>query len=364
MPEKKPLVVVIHGMGSHAPGSFKDEFQKAVNTSLNRYKGFKRKKIQDLVDIEEINYDVFFDEMRNEMADNGKPIAERLSQINSLSPLSWGPEMVLKLASIESTFGKDEFLYTHLLDVVFYATLLGGKVRVDAAKRLTDVMAQHEGQDIHIVAHSLGTAVMHDTLALLYRPDFDIADNIPDLSVSVHRIMSLWMVANVSDLVNSVTGLLNPYASTVKPTPDGCTNYMINVRHELDPFTWVRKFDPKNDGSWIPAEYYDAAFFSMETSVIRDINTHSFTEYMENPRVALPFLRLLLGLNPDADEIAAVNTEYQKDDIPGAFAALKDAIDDVDITDKSTLKALSETAKQFRDVFKDFREQLDAFNQL
>lgn len=364
MPDTKPVVVVVHGMGSHGPGVFRDEFQKAVNVSLNRYKGFKTKKIQNLVDIEEINFDGFFNDVRTEMAKNSLPIANRLSNIGSISSLSWGPELVLKLASIEATFGDDEFLYTHLLDIVFYATLLGGKVRVDVAKRLTDVIAAHKNQDIHIVAHSLGTAVMHDTLSLLYRPDFDIADNIPDLSVSANRLMSVWMVSNVSALVSSVTGLFDPFRSTVRPTPEGCTNFMVNVRHELDPFTWIRRFDPKNDGSWIPAEYYGTAFFGIDTSVIREINTHGFTEYMENPRVALPLLRLLLGLNPDADEIMRVNAEFQKEDIPGAFAALREALENIDARDRSTLKSLAETAKQFRAVFTDFKEQLDAFNAL
>jgi hypothetical protein len=364
MPAKKPVVVVVHGMGEHAAGAFKDEFTDAANVALNRYKGFKTKKIESLVDIEEINYDGFFNEMRQKMAQNASPIAVRLNSINSLSALSWGPELVLKLASVEAQLGKADFLYTHLLDVVFYATLLGGKVRVDAAKKLTDIMKAHTGQEIHIIAHSLGTAVMHDTLALLYRPDFNIADDIPDLSVSVHRLSSVWMVSNVSDLVNSVTGLTNPLASTDKPTPEGCTKFMINVRHELDPFTWIRRFDPKNDGSWIPAEYYDAAYLNVETSVIRKVNTHDFSEYIENPRVALPLLRLLIGLNPKPAEITTINSDYQKSDIPGAFSALRESLEDIDVKDKSTLKSLAQAAGHFRAVFKDFQEQIDAFRAL
>ena len=360
MPAKKPVVIVVHGMGSHKPGAFKKEFIDATNAAMNRYKGFKTKRIENEVDIEEINYDGFFDEIRTKMADDAKPIADRLGTIGAISGLDWGAEFVLKLTNVEAEFGKDEFLYTHLLDVVFYATLLGGKVRVDAANKIAKVIKDNEGSKIHIVAHSLGTAVLHDTLALLYRKDFDISDDIPDLSIDTHKLSSVWMVANVSALMNSLTDLTDPYKSTVQPTTSGCTNFMINVRHELDPFTWIQRFDPPNDGSWIPAEFYDFAYLPIRTSAIRKINTHDFTEYMENPNVALPLLAQLVRLNPKQEEILDVNAEYRKDDIVGAFDELKDALDDIDVTKKSTLKSLAATAKKFHVIFERFQEEIDA----
>ena len=360
MPSQKPLVIVVHGMGKHAKGDFKKQFIASANKAMKRYKGFKTKKIEALTDIEEIHYDGFFDEMRTKMANNADPVATRLKAIGSISGLNWGSELVLKLASVESEFGKDDFLYTHLLDVVFYASLLGGKVRIDVARQLVALLKKYPTRDVHIVAHSLGTAVIHDTLALLYRPDFDIADEVPDLSVTNDRLMSIWMVSNVSALVNAVTGLIDPYRSTVKPTPDGCTNFMIDVRHELDPFTWIRRFDPKDNGDWIPSEYYQTAFLPVTTSVVRKVNTHDFSEYIENPHVALPLLRQLVSLNPKPDEIASINNDYKKSDIPGAFNALRESLEDIDIGNKATLKSLAKTAKHFHAVFKDFQEQLDA----
>ena len=137
---------------------------------------------------------------------------------------------------------------------------------------------------------------------------------------------------------------------------------MFNVRHELDPFTWVQRFDPPNDGSWIPAEFYDFAYYPIRTSAIRKINTHDFTEYMENPNVALPLLAQLVRLNPKPAEILDVNTRYRKDDIAGAFDELKDAMDDIDVTKKSTMKSLAATAKKFYAIFERFQEEIDALN--
>lgn len=360
----KPIVIVVHGMGSHPAGNFKQQFIDATNKAMNRIKGFKTKKIENLVDIEEINYDGFFDEIRTKMANNQAQIADRLSSIGSIGGLDLGADLVLKLASVEANFGKDEYLYTHLLDVVFYATLLGGKVRVDVAKEIAGIIKANSNRPLHIVAHSLGTAVLHDTLALLYRKDFETANNIPDLDVVTHKISSIWMVSNVSRLVNAITRMTEPYNSTVKPTPQGCTNFLYNVRHQLDPFAWLARFDPPNDGTWIPSEFYDAAYRTVETSAIRKINTHDFSEYMENPKVAIPLLQHLVFAFPKPEEVETITREFHKDNIAGAFEAVKEALEDVDVTRPVTLKTLSVAARHFHSTFKDLQAQLDALTAL
>lgn len=360
MPAKKPIVIVVHGMGKHPKGSFKKEFIDAANTALQRYSAYKTKKIENLVNIKEINYDSFFEEIRQKMTDNAKPVATRLKEINMLNGLTWGPELVLKLTSMEARFGEDKFIYTHLLDVVFYASLLGAKVRVDVAKQVADIISKNVGTPIHIVAHSLGTAVIHDTLALLYRKEFDAFDDIPDLDVVTHKLNSIWMVANVSRLVNSVTALTDTYASAVKPTPTGCTHHLANVRHELDPFTWLAQFDPQNDGSWIPKEYYDVAYELIETSVITKLNTHDFGEYIRNPKVAVPLFEAIIDFfveNPD--ELKQVQKEYLDTDIAGAFDALKEDFDELSITDTASLKSLANTAKTFSETIPKLQFQLD-----
>ncbi|HKK06685.1 MAG TPA: alpha/beta hydrolase [Gammaproteobacteria bacterium] len=351
----KPVLILVHGMGKHPPGAFAKEFTAAIHETLHQVDGYESTDINTLVDIQEFNYDGFFDEIRKKMKNQAKPVAERLGAINQLAGLSWGPGLVLKLSSFEANYGKDKFFYTHCLDVIFYATLLGAKVRVDAARKIAQIVRDNAPEKkIHVLAHSLGTAVAHDTLSQLYRGDFVANDDIPDLDLVTHRLKSVWMVANVSRLVNSVTDISDPYKSTVRPGPDGCTDYLRNVHHELDPFTLIKSFHPKNDGSWVPRDHFDFAYSDIETSAVTDINTHDFSEYIKNPKVALPLLRTVCRIVPSRANSDDIYEKAAGRSIAGAYQALKDAYSNIQLTDTDSLQAFLEAAKavnEFRDRF-------------
>jgi hypothetical protein len=350
MSTHKPIVVLVHGMGNHVPGAFKKEFVRAANAAMRQYRGFKSKRIQHLVRVEEINYDQVFERVRDEMSRFAGRNSARLGAIGSLAGLGLGIELAPKLAGIEKRFGKDEFLYTHFLDVIFYTTMLGGKVRADVAKQLAELIANNPVTEIHIIAHSLGTAVLHDSLALLYRKPAGFSDAVPGLDVRLHKLASIWMIANVSRLVHTATGLADPLNSTVRPGADGCTNFLANVRHEFDPFTWFSRFDPQNDGSWIPRESFDRGYRLIETSSIRQINAHDFSDFIENPAVSVPLLRRLVRLAPSRKELARVVEEYRKGDVPGALEQLRDALRGVVVKDRATLAQVASAARHVREV--------------
>lgn len=344
----KPVIVVIHGMGKHPVGQIVATFAKSIDDNLQQIDQYKNASITDLADLEEINYDGFFDRIRQTMADNAKPIADRLGQIGAALGLSFGPELVLKLASLESNYGHDKFFYTNCLDVIFYSTLLGAKVRVDAAEKIAQIIRDHSpDQDVHVVAHSLGTAVIHDTLAQLYRGDFIANDKIPDLDLQTHRLKSIWMVANVSRLMDGVTHVADPYRSSVKPGPAGCADYFTNVRHELDPITWIREFNPQDDGQWVPKDYFDYCYQCVVTSSVTNINTHDFGEYIRNPKVALPLLRQTLRIVPDKAESDKIFENFNTGTIQGGYDALKEAYRSLSPTNQASLSVFLQTATKF-----------------
>ena len=358
MPVDKHVIVLVHGMGKHAPGEFRRQFVTAANTAMRRYRGFETKRIENLVIVEEINYDRFFDEARQRMAQKSAPIYARLEGIAALTGRE--PGLVLKLANLERKFGRDRFLYTHFLDVVLYSTLLGARVRIEVARQLARIIADHPTRKIHVLAHSLGTAVVHDTLDLLYRENADLSHDIPGLVLVTHRLASVWMIANVSRLMSSVSGLTDPYRSVVRPGAGGCTNYLVNVRHELDVFAWFRPFAPRNDGSWIPPEYFERAYAEIETSAVRQPNTHDFAGYVADPGLAVPLLARLVRLAPGRAELDRVARQYQRSAIPGAFGALREALEGIRPRVRATLLDLALAAREFRQIVDQFRVQLDA----
>ena len=358
MRAEKHVVVLVHGMGKHRPGEFRRQFTRALNSAMQRYRGFETRRIENLAIVEEINYDRFFDEARARMAQTSAPIYERLAGIAALT----GPEpgLVLTLANIERKLGHDRFLYTHFLDVILYSSLLGARVRIEVARQLAGIIADYPTRRIHIVAHSLGTAVVHDTLDLLYRENADLSHDIPGLSVVTHRLASIWMIANVSRLMTDFSGLTDPYRSVVRPGPGGCTNHLIDVRHALDVFTWYRPFAPDNDGSWIPRTYFERAYAAIETSVVNQPNPHDFAGYVADPELAVPLLARLVRLAPAKQELVRVADAYRRSAIPGAFGELREAFGRIRPRVRATLLDLAMAAREFREIVDQFRVQLDA----
>lgn len=345
----KKALLLLHGMGNFSPpgidddgkptlGSFGDEFMKASTKALQRYKGYKTKTINQYIDIHEFNFDSWFDKMRQEMADRSKSMQERIDYVAGIYGVNFATDIVARLTNWEAEFGDDDFFHTHWLDVIFYTTMLGAKVRVDVAKKIAELIEDYGQGNVHIMAHSLGTAVLHDTLHLLYRPEHDPNDEIPDLHLTNHKIGSLWMISNVSRLVNSVTRLADPYKSVVKPGDDGCTNVFYNIRHRLDPFTWISCFNPENNGSWIPESLFYSAFNHIVTDLIVCANTHSFTQYLLDPKLAEQYLYRLTPFNVKIEELDRVANVYSQNSIAGAYAGLEEAFHELQFKELQSLR--------------------------
>lgn len=355
----KPALLLLHGMGNFTTpgmddkgnptrGSFGEEFIKASTESLQRYEKYKEETLEKYVDIYEFNYNSWFDKMRKEMANQANSMKDRLNAVTGIYGVTFGTDLVGLLTNFEADFGDDDFFHTHWLDVIFYTTMLGAKVRVDAGKRIAELVQQYGEGKVHIMAHSLGTAVLHDTLHLLYRPESDPDDKIPDLSLTNHKLGSIWMVANVSRLVNSLTHLADPLKSVVKPGDDGCTNAFFNIRHKMDPFTWLSRFDPVNNGSWISERIYASAYKHIVTDLVVDGNTHSFTQYLLDPKVAEKFLYKMTPFEVTLKEMDDVSQEYSKKSINGAYAALEDAFQKLSVKDITSWREYLEAGKALR----------------
>lgn len=357
----KQALLLIHGMGSFKPpgkddqgkpklGEFGEEFIQATNGALQQYKKHKTDTIEKHIDIHEFNYDTWFDKMRVEMAKNAKSMQERLGVVAGAYGVTFGTDLVGRLMDFEADFNKNEFFYSHWLDVIFYATILGAKVRVDAGIKIAELVETYGAGKVHIMAHSLGTAVLHDTLHLLYRPEFDPNDDIPDLHPINHKLGSIWMVANLSRLVNAVVQLADPLKSVVKPGDEGCTDAIYNVRHELDPFTWLSRFDPQNNGAWVPEQTYKRGYKSIVTNLVVEANTHCFAQYLSDPSVAEHFLYQMTPFEVTLDEMNKVADASAEKTIQGAYGTLEAAFHKLEIKEMASWRDFLDAAEALIDA--------------
>lgn len=303
----KPIVVLVHGMGNHTPpkpssherGSFGKECIDTFNTALQMYPSLQSSRIEDSVNFVEIHYNHLFDTFRQEMAENGQKFEGLLKGAGATTPLGSIPGLVKAVIGFEASLDSDDFIYTHWLDVILYKLYFGEVVRIHVARKLGDIIAKNSASDIHILSHSLGTAVTHDTLSKIYSSSYADDDEIADLSPVTHKLASVWQIANVSRLANSILKISDPYRSLVKPGTEGVTSTMMNIHHKLDPFSLMKKFARQDNGKWIPKKVYRRAYLDIETRDITQANTHSITQYLHDPAVHIYLLnRLGIPLPP------------------------------------------------------------------
>lgn len=339
----KPIVLVIHGMGTHEPGSVKEEIAKGLNEAAVNF-GLSDFDINDKVEFFQFNYSVFLDEIRQRDADHASSIAEHLTLLQGHG---LGENIVTKLTEFFTDFDESDELYTHWMDVVYYGLMFWGeKIRVDFAKRINDVMieAKRGSRDVHIIAHSLGTAVAHDTLIKLFRKDVDITSEVPGLDIAKFRIQSIWTVANVSRLLNLLNDIANPETSIVNGTEDGCCDCLFNVRNIFDPFTWPKQYN-RDDNT--------KDYKLLEVDTVRNLNTHDIKEYMAAPLVSESIFNYILGINLTKSQWESGVNKHAETCIKKPIEDLKMAFEDLqnppDTVDKiEALEQVFTVAKEFK----------------
>jgi hypothetical protein len=242
-----------------------------------------------------------------------------------------------------------------MLDVLFYLSEWGDKVRVDACQKIVEAVKLYGQGNVHIVAHSLGTAVVLDALHWLFRHESDPDQEYANLRKGDDRIDTLWMFANVSRLVNTFSGFPDPFHSVVNPSNNkGCLNNYYNIRHQLDPFTYLWKFRPDNDGRWVSEDEY-FKYLMIKTETLVDVNTHSFSQYVSDPEVAQEFFYRILppgSFKVSVQEANTIRDLYKSKSLEGQAVKLKDAFKNID-TEPDSWVEFVKVGLQFSEVIRD-----------
>jgi hypothetical protein len=264
----------------------------------------------------EITYNDIFDEIREAWRQN----AEAASQALVASGLGLSSAKQLVEAANGAT--GDDFFRTHILDVVLYRFFkpiterVGQSVRKQILERL-NAFPSNETPSWSILGHSLGSAVVHDTLHAMFTQLVDgrlLGDRFkPDF---------VFMVANVSRVLWGKGG--DFFASEVRPhsleSRGMCFKY-CNYDHVLDPFTKVERFHPP-PAEWFPPggdvkALYEYVQLAIED--IQDVNVDGLAHYLSHPDVHVSLFRTLLW--PTAitkDELDAARAAWRRDALNAA----------------------------------------------
>ena len=276
----KHMVFLVHGMGDAQPGWSSSVWKQLAE----QYAGLEHDHLwpwDQSFSCHEILYNDCFDTVRQQWLDD-MPAALAVLEAAGVNKTTRD-----KLQKLSDAQGAQQFLQTHVLDVILYrfVELVRDAVRARVGLQITSaLLSVPSGTPWSLIAHSLGTSVAHDTLHALYLPR---ENGIPGVKPA-HLVT---MLANVSRTLQTDS---KPYESLVHPGPggEGVTNHFLNVRHRLDPVPACWPFQPADD--WPTTELRATGrFVHLDLSAITEPNVHAFEHYLRDPACYVELFRKL-----------------------------------------------------------------------
>lgn len=316
----RKYLFLIHGIGRH-DGNWSAAWQTAILTALKKYAPYSSMsddEISEELEFVPIGYDSVFEELRNTWGNAAKMLND--SGVVSQKSLTKAVEWVQNHNTEDDEFS--QFFWDNVLDVILWYAFPLCRARVIA--KVTEALAQgakkmyvkNQGTNTsHILAHSMGTSVAHDSLVSL-RYGEQIHEGAFDSTQ--HKWRSVFMVSNTSRLLRTYSKISDdvgleeyaPYTSNIKPGSRAsaiCMRY-ANVYHRADPIAWPRRFSPAD---WPFASYLDVE--TIRYDEIKEI--HDLETYIANPRVHLALFRTVFQRDSlgTEEEIRVALKEFERD---------------------------------------------------
>jgi hypothetical protein len=292
------LLFLVHGMGVHGEDWAESTIQQ-LRALPDEY-GYARLQeaggIESRARIVPITYDAAFDRLRADWGTSAQALRETAQEhgIGIPNVLGW----LERASEIERNF-----FWTHVVDVLLYRFFaivtaeVRTRVRHALVQEIEPAMAGGEIPRVSVLAHSLGTAVTHDALALLGSQPLDGNEA---FMTGRFKLASLFMVSNVSRVLETSPAV---FRSVVHPDTAGSGDAYLqsyyDIRHRLDPIAAVRAFAPVGWG--------DGFVAVDDCQHVLDFNVHDLGHYLDDPRVHIRLFRAVAGrraVSPEEQEAA------------------------------------------------------------
>ena len=346
----KHVIFLIHGMGDFADGWSKDGIQSQISALYSSYKIAKDLPFEQSFRFEEITYNDRFDGLRKRWKSDSAAVLAQFKKDGIEKGVG------TELARAGGALGADNFLGTHVLDIGLYKlTTVGESIRTHVANRILDTLLKDRSGDIprwSIIAHSLGTAVAHDTLHALF------TQTIGGRTLQgVTKAHALVMLANVSRVLEQPS--VDVYRSVTRPGAlpgSGVCRHFINAKHDWDPFPRVKEFRPLDDWPDVQTRQ-EHRYVPVKINAIQQKNVHGFSHYLSNPKVHVEFFRRILpgeGLISE-EELTRASTLFEASTPFGQFQALQESLKALqDPTETGTLADVIKNGVAFFETLKNF----------
>jgi hypothetical protein len=349
----KHVIFLVHGVGKQDPDTWSDSVQAQIRALYSAYDIAKTCPFDDFFEFQPVSYDDRFEKIRKRWRNDSSAV---LGELKKQGLDSGALKAATNLAGAPAG---DDVFGAFAMDVVFYKFLppVAEAIRTQVAstllKRVFDTDSG-EIRDWSIVAHSLGTAVTHDTLHALYTSKVQ-----GKTFAGLTKARVLMMLANVSRLLEEDD--VDVYRSQCRPgagAAEGVCRYFINAIHEWDPIPSPKQFRPLDDWPTLKARQ-QGRFIPVSINAFQQKNIHAFTHYLANPRVHVPFFQRLFQFDTpeqviSESEALKVRMHFEASTPFGAFEKLQKSLKGLQLTESATWKQVITTYNGFSETLKEF----------
>ena len=323
------LLFLVHGMGEFRQNWSRDVVKK-LDEVATRYpsvvKQLKGKAFSERVIPVEIRYDEVFSRLITEWDQSVTQLQQFIPQNEKKLDSSIDVGDVLGWLTRSAKPSEQQFFWSHAVDVLLYKffPIVTDQVRLTVQKQFAQAL-KGPRKTASVLAHSLGTRVMHDSLSLLGTQAFDGGSSF--LAGTGFTFDNIFTVANVIRAVGKTypdepdefkgSCVHPPSAKSINSSAAYCASYFA-FTHELDPFTIRNRFEPTWGVDFIAPK---------PLSHIADWNVHSFPHFLDHPSVHVPILNQLVSIDDPviSEEVEAVAVaNYRAPSLPPCLHGLVD----------------------------------------
>ncbi len=307
------VLFIVHGMGSFSD-QLDSHWAKPIKQLLKKQWKvfFPNVSFDDSVKIVPLTYDTKFRTYWQQVANEADVWGRVLADAN-----------IDGVVDAIKTFDDEEanFIVGSILDVLLYRGARGFQQYIRASVQYQIIKAIREYWDppnqdtsveFSVLAHSLGTAVMHDTLDQL--SNSRVGDHPGPFSMKHFRLKGYMTLANVSRVLYGSDPSFYTEAN-VRPFHGGqagLVSRFVNVHHQADPFVFPGRFSPPWSG-----EYKD-----VKVHHLYDLNTHGYEHYLTNPVVCARLFQAMYGWDAIPEtKLKQVRAQFPNTSAPNVAAA-------------------------------------------
>ena len=342
-------VLLIHGMGKPDDKMF-GEWEKLLKGVYERCNPGAY-PFNDVFNVVPVLYDDVFEDLRKQWAEQIDGI---FSQISAL------PDGCVTKDDLK-TVTEDSFFTTHLMDVLLYRFVspMAERVRARVAKSILEAIVKKtpSGGKVSIIAHSLGTSVVHDALNALANSKIQDPDD-PGATLGAIGAAQFHAIIQLANVSRTLETKWDAYEPVVRPgvgAADAVATRMLSASHKWDPLVSLRRFQPAE--GWPDVQTSKKGRFTLvESGTIQHWNVHAFEHYVNDPFVHVPMFRHLMtkGFVSEARQ-TELEQEFLTDNPIAKFDEYRGRL-------KGLLTGEADFSwKRLVDVFKGFAEAVSDF---